>query len=106
MLRPFIQNAGMKNFYDKIEFKTTIIKDLGHPLINKKDLIFDCDVCGRPARRLSEWKFQNNSFKAEFFCGNCRHKFYGRVRFKLKYDGMAVNKAILQIKSDDDKIGP
>lgn len=102
-LKPFIQNAESNKFYDRIEFKSTIIKDLGHPLINRKDLIFNCDVCGRPARRLGDWKFQNNSFKAEFFCGNCRHKFYGRVRFKLKYDGMAVKKAIFQIENDSEK---
>ena len=102
-LQPFIQDAGTEEFYNKIEFKTTIIKDLGHPLINRRDLSFNCDVCGHPARRLSEWKLQNNSFKAEFFCRNCCHKFYGRVRFKLKYDGMAVKKAILQIKKEDGK---
>ncbi|HCR42982.1 MAG TPA: exonuclease [Ruminococcaceae bacterium] len=102
-LLPFIQNACTRKFYDRIEFKTAFIKDLSHPLINRKDLSFNCDVCGRPARRMSEWKLQNNSFKAEFFCVRCRHKFYGRVRFKLKYDGVAVKKAILQVNDEDAK---
>lgn len=102
-LKQFICNARTEEFYNRIEFKTTIIKDLNHPLIQPGDLSFDCDICGSSAYRIGEWQLKNKSFFAEFLCRSCRHKFYGRVRFKLKYDGMTVKKAILQINAEEDK---
>ena len=41
---------------------------------------------------------ENKSYRANFHCKNCRNKFYGRVQFKLKYDGLVVKKSILPIK--------
>ena len=35
-----------KEFYDRITFKTTIIKDLDDPLVKRSELCFDCPECG------------------------------------------------------------
>ncbi len=100
---PFIQDAEAAEFYDRIQFKTAIICDLNNPLIKRGDMSFDCDLCGCHAHRTSEWQLKNKSYRALFVCHQCHHKFYGRVQFKLKYEGMAVKKAILPFNAEKDK---
>ena len=93
-LKSQIQVAN-KQFYDKITFKTIVVCDLSHPLIQRKDMLFNCDCCGRLAHRESDWVLKNKSYRASFLCRNCKNRFYGRVQFKLKYDGLTVRKNIL-----------
>ena len=59
---------------------------------------FNCDVCGRRAHRVSEWQLKNKSYRAEFICRHCQHRFFGRVQFKLKYEGLIVKKYILPFR--------
>ncbi|HEX3037765.1 MAG TPA: 3'-5' exonuclease [Oscillospiraceae bacterium] len=102
---PFIQNAETKEFYDKIMFKTVIVCDLSNPLIKRSDMVFHCDLCGRRAHRKGDWQLKNKSYRAEFSCKNCEHKFFGRVQFKLKYDGLVVKKCILPYKEEPSEDG-
>ena len=94
---PFIQNAQQQAFYDRMRFKTTIITDLHHPQIRRRDLMFRCEQCGTIARRLERWQLHNKAFRARFFCRNCEQEFIGRVQFKLKYEGMTVKKKVLPL---------
>lgn len=95
LMEELAQDASTDAFYGKIEFRTIAICDLNHPLIRPSHLAFDCDLCGGRARRVGDWQLRNKSFRAEFFCRKCRRKFYGRVQFKLKYEGLTVKKTIL-----------
>ena len=102
-LIPFIQDAKTEEFYDRIQFKTVIVCDLNNPMIKRSDMVFNCDLCGGHAHRTSEWQLKNKSYRALFTCHYCHHKFYGRVQFKLKYEGMIVKKAILPFNAEKDK---
>lgn len=102
-LEPFIQDAENEEFYNRMEFRTVQVCDLNHPLIQPGDLAFCCDVCGRRARRTGEWQLRNKSFRALFYCRHCKRRFYGRVQFKLKYDGMVVKKAVLPYQEEPEK---
>ncbi|HEX3039119.1 MAG TPA: 3'-5' exonuclease [Caproiciproducens sp.] len=102
-LKPFLQDATTDEFYNRIQFKTVIICDLNHPLIQRSDMAFDCDLCGSRAHRAGEWQLKNKSYRAAFICNECRHKFYGRVQFKLKYEGLTVKKVILPFIEEKDK---
>lgn len=93
-LLPFVQQAD-EEFYRRVQFKTVIVCDLSNPLIQRSDMQFNCDICGRRAHRNGEWQLKNKSYRAEFECRHCKRKFYGRVQFKLKYEGLLVRKAIL-----------
>lgn len=84
-----------KRFYEKITFKTVIVCDLSNPMIQRTDMLFNCDCCGHPAHRETDWILKNKSYRANFFCRNCKNRFYGRVQFKLKYDGLIVRKSVL-----------
>ncbi|MBW7573510.1 3'-5' exonuclease [Caproiciproducens faecalis] len=102
-LEPFIQDATTDEFYDRILFKTMIICDLNNPLIKRSDMHFKCDLCGGRAHRTGEWQLKNKSYRAEFICWHCHRRFYGRVQFKLKYEGMVVKKTILPVNAEKDK---
>lgn len=94
---PFIQNADIDEFYDRISFKTTILCDLNNPLIDRSQMVFHCDKCGRKAKQRTEWEFKNKSYRAQFECMHCRENFIGRIQFKLKYEGLLVKKKILPL---------
>lgn len=93
-LAPFLQDAEDPEFYRRMEFRTMAVCDLHSPLIHPRDLAFRCEKCGRRARRTGEWQLRNKSFRAPFECGRCGNRFYGRVQFKLKYEGLVVRKKI------------
>lgn len=93
----FVKIAN-EEFYRRMTFKTTILCDLNNPLIQPNDMVFNCQICGRRARRLTNWKLKNKSYRALFVCRYCHTNFYGRVQFKLKYEGLLVKKSILPIQ--------
>lgn len=94
---PFIQDAERDEFYDRISFKTTILCDLNNPLIDRSQMVFHCEDCGRKAKQRTEWEFKNKSYRAQFECKQCHKTFIGRIQFKLKYEGLLVKKKILPI---------
>jgi predicted RNA-binding Zn-ribbon protein involved in translation (DUF1610 family) len=95
-LESCVMNAQTEEFYTRMMFKNHFITDLRSPEIDRSQLKFRCDVCGRQAKRLKKWKLHNKNFTAEFRCGNCGREFIGRVSFKKKFDGIKVNKRILE----------
>lgn len=92
----FIVDAGKNNFYEKITYKTRFITDINSDEIDKKQMRFKCDVCGRRARRTSKWKLHNKSFSAEFFCKHCGKTFIGRISFKKKFDCIEIKKKTVE----------
>lgn len=100
-LEPFIQDTQNSDFYDRMEFRTIAVCDLHHPLIRPQDLSFHCEKCGSRAKRLGEWQLRNKSFQAVFQCRRCDLKFFGRVRFRLKYEGLVVTKTIRPIPEEE-----
>lgn len=87
-------------FYDRLTFKNVIIDDIKDTRINKSDLRFNCERCGRRLRRLGRWEFRGHAFMAEFICKGCGHKFIARVQVKLKYDRTDVSRKLI-LKSDN-----
>ena len=102
-LKPFLQDARNDDFYGRMEFRTVAICDLHHPLIRPQDLSFYCEKCGRRARRIGEWQLHSKSFRAVFQCRHCNVKFCGRVRFRLKYEGLVVTKTIRPLPKEEIK---
>lgn len=101
-IAPFIEN-GDSEFYRKITFKNTVIYDLKNPLIDKKEFYICCDKCGRKSRRKSKWISKNRSFRAQFRCNKCRRDFEGRLTFRLKYEGISVDRRIVEKNEIADK---
>ena len=88
---PYIQSCGQE-FYRRMTFRTSFVRDLGDPRIQPEYLSFFCPRCGEKCRRTARWTARNRAFKSEFHCKNCGLDFVGRVMIKQKYEGLSVNK--------------
>ncbi len=84
-------------FYQKITFKNYNIYDLRDPNVNRKEMFFLCDKCGRKAFRRSKWRVKNKTFRAKFRCFRCRRDFEGRITFKKCFDSVKVLKRIAEL---------
>lgn len=98
----YIRDAECEEFYDRLNFHNTYISDIDSPLIDKKEMFFDCNLCGAHTERREEWKVKHRAFYSEFECLSCGNKFKGKICFKQKYDGVTFTKSILPPKSDGD----
>ncbi len=88
-------------FYRKITFKNTVIYDIKNPLIDKKEFYICCDKCQKKARKKSKWIVKNKSFRAQFRCNRCKRDFEGRLTFRLKYDGISVNRRVVDTMKEE-----
>ena len=93
-LEQCILKADCEEFYDRMLFKNHFLTDLSDPDVDLEQMKFNCDICGRQARRLKKWRLRNKSFTADFQCKGCGRRFTGRVSFKKRYDGVIVNKRV------------
>ena len=96
LIARFKEKVGVE-FYDKITFKKYAICDMKDPEVDRRQMFFICDHCGRKARRKSKWKLKNKSFRARFRCFWCRREFEGRISFKKTYSGVTIDKRIVEL---------
>ncbi len=97
-----LHNADCEEFYRRMMFKNYFITDLNSPGIDKNDLKFNCDICGKRARRVKGWKLHNKNFTSDFYCKSCDRRFTARVSFKRRYDGIKVNRRIVEKKEEQE----
>lgn len=102
-IKGYIVDALDPDFYNKMTFKNYFITDIGSNEIDRKQMRFCCDECGKRAKRVTKWKVNNKSFTAEFVCKHCKRKFNGRISFKKKFDEVVVKKKIYVPKPKEDK---
>ncbi len=95
---PLIRDTSDPEFYKRLHFKPFAISDIKSKAIDRKKLEFNCDICGRRAKRVSKWKYKNRWFCADFYCKNCDRKFNGRASFKQTYDTVISKTKICEIK--------
>ena len=93
-----IKDTKNPEFYKRLLFKPTYINNIRSREINRRQLRFNCDVCGSSTKRIGKWQYKNHWFLADFTCKHCARKFSGRVSFKKLYDSVVVKKKICEIK--------
>lgn len=84
------------DFYKRLTFKPTYLKDIHHPLIPRAQLHFSCEDCGKNLKRTDEWRFTHRFFSAHFLCASCQTKYLGRVQARQKYDGVEIKKRLIK----------
>lgn len=84
------------DFYRRLTFKPTFIREIDDPLIRRADLRFSCETCKRNLKRVGEWQFQHRFFTASFRCAACRAEYIGRVQAKKKYGGVEIKKRLIR----------
>lgn len=104
MLSDFVYDAGKEEFYERMMFKTYFVTDIDSSDVDKSQMFFKCSNCGGLTRRLTSWKIHNKAFTADFLCDNCAKKFWGRISFKKKYDGVVVRKKLVEKISKKENI--
>ena len=102
LLEAFLYECN-DDFYRRLTFKNYNICDLKDPHVEKKEMYFNCDTCGKRALRRSKWRLKNRSFRAHFRCIRCRRDFEGRITFKQCYDHVNVSKKTAEIERKDKK---
>ena len=85
-------------FYKRILFKPYVVSDINDKLVDKTQFCCKCVECGEMADQLSDWKFTNSSFVANFKCRDCNVKYRVTVQFKKTYSQLNVKKNIVVIK--------
>ncbi len=92
-----IRDTSNPEFFKRLRFKAYSISNLNDKNIDKSQLEFVCEKCGRKAKRVSKWKYSNRWFWANFEC-ECKNKFSGRISFKKTYDDLIVRKKVCEFK--------
>ena len=101
--QPYVKDASVDEFYDRLTFKNTVISDIESPLIDRSALRFCCPECGDPVDQSGPWLFRHRSFRGDFLCPRCQKKYHARVQFKQTYDGMDIKRSILPCKEEPSK---
>lgn len=83
-------------FYRRLTFKPTFIREIDDPLIRRADLRFSCETCRRNLKRTGKWQCQHRFFTATFRCAVCGVEYIGRVQAKRKYDGVEIKKRLIR----------
>lgn len=84
-------------FYRRMTFKTTYVRDIDSPLVTAEHKRFACPGCGAAVETHARWTPRNRGFWAEFRCEHCGRRFMGRLILKQKYEGLIVNKKTFPI---------
>lgn len=89
-----------EQFYKRLLFKPYIIKDIHDKQIDPSCLNCTCIECGNSARRISEWHFNNSSFRANFICDQCNERYRVNVQFRRLYSQLNVKKSIVSLDKE------
>ncbi|MDR2753862.1 MAG: exonuclease domain-containing protein [Oscillospiraceae bacterium] len=86
----------------ELEYKPRIISDIHSPLVDPRQLYYICRNCGRPARRMTEWRFASRGFQAEFLCAACSVHVKALVSFKKMYSSVDIKRSAREIPPDEE----
>ena len=89
-------------FYTRLLFKPYIVSDINDKLIDKTQFCCKCIECGEMADQLTDWKFSNSSFHANFICRDCNKRYRVNVQFKKNYSQLNIKKNVIIIKKEKE----
>lgn len=101
-LSKYIHKCDSK-FYERMNFKPFVIKDINNPLIDKSKFKCVCDICGGKVIRKKKWRFVNQSFRAEFYCPACDRNFRLCVRYKQYFDRLDIKRTFSEIHPKEEE---
>ena len=101
--RALIRDTSNPEFFKRLRYKPYTISNLKDSNIDKSQLEFSCEECGKKAERVSAWKYSNRWFWANFQC-KCGNKFSGRITFKKTYDDLLVRKKVCEFREKNKPV--
>lgn len=97
-----IKDTRDPQFYKRLCFKPYYINDINDPQIDKNELEFFCEACGKMLKRISKWKYRNRSFVANHRCNLCEKNYCARISFRKNYDDIVVKKRLTVPKPPEE----
>lgn len=82
-------------FYRRVTFKPSFIKELDDPLVNKKHFRFRCPHCRKVLVEKEKWRFFHQKFQNKLCCPKCGGEYLGRVQLRRLFDGVSVKRRLL-----------
>ncbi len=101
----YVRDARDPEFVSRLTFKNYYISKINDSNIDKNELIFHCDICGKKAERQSKWRYRNHWFTAQFICRECGNTFSGRILFKKTYNSVNVKKKLVHADAEKKEKG-
>ena len=101
---PFITDTSKPDFFKKFTFKPYYITDINDENIDKSEFSFNCEKCGKPLKLKGKWRVHNCGFCADMYCGECKTKYYARLRFRKLFDAVKVKKSLFEKKPKSKNI--
>ena len=83
-----------EDFYKRLTFKPSIVKELDDPAVKKEKFVFHCPKCRKTLKETGQWRFFHNRFNAPLQCPVCRGEFFGRVQVRLTFDGPVTKRSL------------
>ena len=80
-----------EEFYRRIHFKPTFVRELDDPAVRQKDFRFRCEDCGKRLKPAAPWQFRHRYFAAPLHC-SCGKEYTGRVQIRRLFDGAEVKR--------------
>lgn len=97
-----VKDTRNPQFYKRLCFKPYYINDINDPLVDRKELDFFCEECGKKLKRISKWKYRNRSFTALHRCNDCEKNFCARISFRKNFDDIVVKKRLTEPKGREE----
>ncbi len=89
-------------FYRKLNFHSVYLTNPDNPLIDPKEMLFDCEQCNCQLRPLEEWKSKGKNMISRMECPVCGGLFLAKLRCKLLYEGVVATRQLLPLPSEEE----
>ena len=86
--------ATDEEFYRRINFKPTFVRELDDPAVRQKDFRFRCECCGKRLKPAEPWQFRHRYFTTTLRC-SCGKEYTGRVQIRRLFDGPEVKRRLI-----------
>jgi len=92
------------DFYRRLSFKAYVLSNIKNPRVDKDELYYRCKFCGAAdTERKSEWKYNNQYFRAEYYCPHCGKTVRAGVRFKMLFDRLDIRRVAAELPQPEEK---
>lgn len=96
-IKPFIHVCD-QIFFEKLLFKPFYVNDLAVVQPTLQQDVQLCPCCKIRMKRIVNFEFINNCFRAVYQCGHCSQKYHVTYRFKQQYDRLDIKKRTVPAK--------
>ena len=88
-------------FYKRLKFKAHNITDIHSEKIDRSLMVCPCSECSNYMKRITKWRIVNQSFRATFYCRNCRRKSMFTIRYREYFDHIDIKTKVIDLDDSE-----